>query len=78
MLKNLTITAEEEVIRWVKHQAVEKGVSASKFVGDLAKQEMNRQSSYSKAYERWMKIEPVPGADASKRMTREEVHERRG
>jgi hypothetical protein len=77
VLKNLTITAEEEVLQWAKHQAVEKGVSVSKFVGELMNQEMRRSDSYWQAFERWKKRKPIPGVDASKRWSREEVHERR-
>jgi hypothetical protein len=77
VLKNLTITAEEEVLQWAKHEAIEKGVSVSKFVGQILNEEMRHKDSYSKAFERWKQRKPVPGVDASQRWSREEVHERR-
>jgi hypothetical protein len=77
VLRNITITADEEVLRWAKHQAVEKGVSVSKLIGEILTEKMRRKDSYWEAFERWKKIKPVPGVDASQRWTREEVHERR-
>ena len=76
MLKNLTITAEEKVLRWLKHEAVEKGVSVSKLVGEILADKMRGQDSYWQAYESWKKLKPIAGLDASKRPSREEIHER--
>ena len=75
--KNVTITAEEEVLKWARHQAAEKGTSVSKFVGELMKDEMRRTDAYWKACTQWKKLKPIEGLDASKRLTREELHERR-
>jgi hypothetical protein len=77
VLKNLTITVEEEVLQWAKHAAVEAGVPVSKLVGELLAKEMRRKDSYWKAFEDWKKIEPIPGLDASQRGTRDEIHERK-
>jgi hypothetical protein len=77
VLKNVTITVEEETLRWARHQAAEKGTSVSKYVGQMLEhQRAGRPQSYWKSYEEWKKIKPIPGVDASKRMSREEVHER--
>lgn len=77
VLKNVTITVEEETLRWARHQAAEKGTSVSKLVGQILEQErLGRPESYWKAYEEWKKIKPIPGVDASQRMSRQEVHAR--
>ena len=76
VLKNLTITVDEAVLQWAKHEAVNKGTSTSKLVGDILAEEMRRTSAYWKAYEEWKKIEPVPMAGPVK-FNREEEHERR-
>jgi len=77
VLKNVTITLEEETLRWARIKAAEKGTSVSKLVGQILEQQRTgRPPSYWKAYEEWKKIKPIPGVDASKRMSREEVHER--
>ena len=75
MLKNLTITAEEEDLRWLKHEAVEKGVSVSKLVGDMVAEKRKRGAAYWEAYEGWKKIEPVPMAGPVS-FNREEEHDR--
>ena len=78
MLKNVTITVEEEVLKWARHQAAEEGISVSKLVGQMLGREMQRQDRYWKAYEEWKKLAvPIPGVDASKRVSREELHERK-
>jgi hypothetical protein len=37
--------------------------------------QMRRTGAYWKAYEGWKKIKPVPGFDASKRMSRQELYD---
>ena len=76
MLKNVTITVEEETLRWARHQAAEKGTSVSKLIGQILEDERRDSDTYWKAYQEWKKIKPIPGVDASKRMSRAEVHER--
>jgi len=77
VLKNITITVTEEVARWARKAAAEENISVSKLVGKMLEKEMARRDEYWEAYERWKKIKPIKGLDASKRASREEVHERR-
>ena len=76
MLKNVTVTVKEEALRWARHQAAEQATSVSKFLGQILEREMSQTDAYRQAYERWKKLKPIPGLDASKRLTREEVHDR--
>jgi hypothetical protein len=77
VLKNVTITMEEADLRWVRHQAAEKGVSVAKWFGQVVAEKRSRRGpEYWAAYERWKKLGPIPGLDASERLTREEVHDR--
>ncbi|HEV2201838.1 MAG TPA: hypothetical protein VGR73_18615 [Bryobacteraceae bacterium] len=77
MLKNVTITLDEEDLRWVRHQAAEKGVSVAKWFGQIvAEKRARRGPSYWAAFEQWEKLGTIPGLDASKRLTREEVYDR--
>jgi hypothetical protein len=73
----MTITVSEEVARWARVEAAKKNTSVSKLVGKMIEDEMRRTGEYWAAYERWKKIKPIPGLDASKRLTREEANERR-
>ncbi|MEI9814231.1 MAG: hypothetical protein WDO18_17000 [Acidobacteriota bacterium] len=76
MLKNVTITLDEETLRWARHEAAEKGTSVSKFVAETLDRERQRSDAYWAALERWKKLPTIPGFDASKRMTREQTHAR--
>ena len=76
MLRNLTITVEEDVLRWAKRKAADADTSVSKLVGRMLQEEMRRTDAYWKAYERWKKIKPIPGL-AANRLSREEANERR-
>ena len=80
MLRNVTITVEEEVLRWAKRKAADDDTSVSKLIGRMLEREMKRPDirtpEYWTAYERWKKRKPIPGV-ATERVSREELHERR-
>jgi len=76
VLKNVTVTVEDEALRWARRQAAEKNTSVSKLIGRMLEDEMRRTDEYWKAYERWKKIKPIPGVDASKRLKRDEIYDR--
>ena len=76
MLKNVTITLEEDALRWARKQAAEENTSVSKLVGRMLEDKMRQTSEYWAAYERWKRIKPIPGI-AANRLTREEANERR-
>ncbi len=73
----MTITVSDEVARWARKAAAEENTSVSKLVGRMLEDEMRRRDEYWEAYEKVKKINPVKGFDASKRMSRDEAHERR-
>jgi hypothetical protein len=77
VFKKVTVTLSEEAARWVSEQAAERKTSVSKFVGRLIEEKMRQTDDYWRAYEAIKKIEPIPGFDASKRGTRDEIYERR-
>jgi hypothetical protein len=77
VLKNVTITLTEEVAKWARTQAAEANTSVSKLVGRMLEEKMRQTDEYWAAFERLKRIKPIPGFDASKRMTREQAHERR-
>lgn len=79
MLKNVTITLDPEVAHWARRKAADENTSVSKLVSRLLEKEMRASDSYWRAYEEWKRTPRDLGApiDASQRMTRDEVHERR-
>jgi hypothetical protein len=76
VLKNVTITVEEEALHWARKQAAEKNTSVSKLVGRMLEDKMRQTDEYWTAYEKWKRIKPIPGL-AANRLTREEANERR-
>jgi len=77
VLKNVTITLNEEAALWARKQAAEKSTSVSKLVGGMLEREMRQSDDYWRAYRKWKRIGSVEGVDAARRMSREEAHERR-
>lgn len=79
MLKSVTVTIDSDVLQWARRKATDENTSVSKLIGCLLEKEM--RGAYWQAYEEWKKLPDDFGAskpiDASKRMTREEAHERR-
>jgi len=73
----MTITVSEEAARWARRKAADENTSVSKLVGRMLEEQMRRTDDYWQAYEKWKKIKPIKGFDASKRLTRDELYERR-
>jgi hypothetical protein len=76
VLKNVTITVEEEQLKWARKKAAEENTSVSRLVGRMLEDQMRQTDEYWSAYERWKRIKPIPGL-AKNRLTREEANERR-
>ena len=77
MLRNITITVSEEAARWARLRAAEENTSVSKLVGRMMEEQMRRTDDYARAYERLKKIKPLRGFDASQRVSRADLYERR-
>jgi hypothetical protein len=57
-MKNVTITMEDEVADWVRVAAAKRNVSVSRFVGELAQEEMRRSDAYEQAMRAALKFVP--------------------
>jgi len=77
VLKNITITVNEDVALWARRKAAEENTSVSKLVGQMLENQMRAGDDYWRAYRRWKRMSPVKGIDAARRMSREEAHARR-
>jgi hypothetical protein len=73
----ITITVSVEAAQWARRKAAEENTSVSQLVGRMLEQQMRQSDSYREAYERFKTYRPSARVSASKRMTREESHERR-
>jgi hypothetical protein len=78
VLKNVTITLEEDALRRVRIRAAEEGTSVSKLIGALVEREIPPNRDREEALNRLMKLSRMgfrskPGF----KWNREEAHERR-
>ena len=76
VLKNMTITVSEDAARWARKKAAEENTSVSKLVGRMLEDQMRTTDEYWQAYEKWKKIGPIKGFDASRRLKRDQLYER--
>ncbi len=67
---NMTITADEEVLRWARVRAAEENTSVARLVGDLLKERMQTERGYKAAKQRFLggkaqvlSSEPYPSRD---------------
>ena len=78
-MKNVTISLDDDLLHWTRRKAADENTSMSKLIARVLDRERRASDSYWRAYEEWKKLDKDLGGciDASKRMTREEAHERR-
>ena len=74
-MPNLTVTADEEVLRWARIRAAERNTSVARLVGELLRQHMDVESRYESARRRFMGRKP---RRLSRRSypSRDELHDR--
>ena len=59
-MKNITITLEPEVARWVRIKAAEQEISISRYVGELLKETMEANQQYEQARRQYLGLPPKP------------------
>ena len=69
---------DQAALKWTRHQAAERGISVSRFLGEILNREMlGRGAAYQHAFETWKQLsEKGLDIDAAHRLTREQAHER--
>jgi len=77
--KNVTITLDESVLRWVRRQAAEHDMSVSRWVGDVLAQQMRQALDQRQTLTDILELlEQVPaGTGYGKRVARDSAHDRR-
>ena len=77
VMKNVTITLDEEVARWARIRAAERETSVSRLVGELLREKMLEEEIYQVSMQHFLSKSPSvlkePGASYP---SREEVHDR--
>ena len=73
-MRNVTITLQEEVARWVR--VAENDTSVSRFVGELLRSRMVHEQKYERAMKRFLAHAPRALKKKGLYPGREELHER--
>ena len=77
MLKNVTITLDEETARWARIEAARRDTSVSRLVGELLRRYMEESESYASAMNDFLARRPRRLRRVGERYpSREELHER--
>ena len=76
-MKNVTVTLDEDVLRWARIRAAKSETSVSRLLGDLLKQEMRREADYQIAMNDFLSRRPGPlKSEADVYPRREELYDR--
>lgn len=78
-MRNVTITLDEEVVRWTRIRAAEGDTSVSRLVGELLRDKMRDERNYKISMQNYLDQSPLvlkkKGDDYP---DREELHDRKG
>ncbi len=76
-MKNVTITMEDDVARWVSVEAAKREKSVSRFVGEAMRERMTDRERYERARADFFADAPRPLRRPGQALpTREELHDR--
>ena len=76
VMKNVTITLEEEVWRWTRIQAAREDTSVARMVGQLLAARMRQQQAYEASMAQFLAREPRQLKRSGAYPPREAVHDR--
>jgi hypothetical protein len=76
-MKNITVTLDEKMAVWLRQNAAQRGVSVSRFLGDLVHERMREAREYNEAKRQFLAEKPFHfGWIDGRKPTREEIHDR--
>lgn len=79
VMKNVTVTLDEEVARWARVRAAEQDISLSRMLGDLLREQMARDVRYDTAMTQYFVREPRPiSTSGTAYPSRDALHDRSG
>lgn len=79
-MRNVTITLDDEVARWVRVLAARHETSVSRLVGEILRDRMQTEEGYRSAMGRFFSVRPRPlrEQETDRHASREELHDRPG
>jgi hypothetical protein len=78
VMKNVTITLDEETARWARIEAAHRDMSVSRLIGQLLHEHMRAQATYEDAMRRYLARAPTMLKETGPYPAREELHDRAG
>ncbi len=79
VMKNVTITLDEEVARWARIRAAEEDTSLSRMVGEMLREKMLDENNYQTAMQNYLASSPsILKETGRKYPKREDIHDREG
>lgn len=79
MLKNVTVTLDEDTARWVRVEAAKQDMSVSQYLREMLSDHRSRSAGYDASHRLFMAREPRPLRTVGHPLpTRDEVHAREG
>jgi hypothetical protein len=77
VMRNVTVTMDDDVARWVRVEAAKRGISVSRLLGDYVASMMRAEAGYEAAQADFLSRGPRRlRPDGQRLPTREELHER--
>lgn len=78
-MRNVTVTLDEETVRWARIEAARRDMSLSRFIREILRERMEDRARYEDAMRRYLSRGAGPlRREAIPYPTRDEVHSRAG
>jgi len=77
-MKNVTVTLDDQTVEWARAQAAEQGMSLSRYIGEVLRQQLPKAQAYERAMRSFLSREWTQTlTDPGDRLpSREEIHDR--
>ncbi|HTQ78061.1 MAG TPA: hypothetical protein VMI15_08555 [Burkholderiales bacterium] len=75
-LTNVTITLDGATLTRARVKAAERGMSLSRYAGEVLRKDLQWSEAYGAAYRKWRALKPI--RFKGRMLTREEAHDRAG
>jgi plasmid stability protein len=77
-MRNVTISLDEDLARWVRIRAAEQDKSISRFISETLQRDMLEEKSYDEAMNRFFSREPTSINESGVYPKRDELYDRTG
>lgn len=75
-MKNMTITVDEDVLRWAKVRAAQQDTSVSRLVGEMLQERMREDNAYEQAMQAYLSTPPRRLSETGEYPAREALYDR--